>query len=146
MSVEDSSDGSLSAAERERVVAALEEAPVSFAVLFGSAGRGEMTEESDLDIAVEFDGLRSSDGGDYNDVYFSLRGDLSAAVSRSVDLVDVHSMSPAFARAALTGGAVLVGEEADRERLVDELAGELPTVEEGYKRVAAAAERLRQGE
>lgn len=144
MSAEDSSEGSLPAAERERLVTTLEDAPVSFAMVFGSAGRGEMTERSDIDIAVEFDGLRSSDDG-YSDVYFSLCGDLSAAVSRSVDLVDVHSMSPTFARVALTSGEVLVGNEADREQFVDELAGELPTVEEAHERVAAAAERLRQG-
>lgn len=67
MSSENSPEGRLPAAERERLVATLEAAPVSFAMVFGSAGRGELTDRSDLDIAVEFDGLRSSDDG-YSDV------------------------------------------------------------------------------
>lgn len=46
---------------------------------------------------------------------------------------------------ALTDGAVLVGDEADREQFVGELAGELPTVGEAHERVAAAVERLQQG-
>ena len=145
MSHDDRPETRLDDAVRERLERALAEHPVSFAMLFGSAGRGTMSDTSDLELAVEFESLRPSDDG-YGQVYLEPISAVDNAVSRSVDVVDVHSMPPAFARAAFDHGEILVGSEAQRERLERELAGEASTVADAHERVAAAANRLREGQ
>ena len=145
MSRDDRPEARFDEAVRERLERVLTEHPVSFAMLFGSAGRGTMSNTSDLDIAVEFESLRPSDDG-YSQVYLELTAAVDDAISRSVDVIDIHSMSPAFARAAFNHGEVLVGSEAQRERLERELAGEASTVADAHERVVAAANRLREGQ
>lgn len=115
--------------------------PVEFAVVFGSVAQGTSTDESDLDIAVEFEDLHPGDTG-YSDAYLRLRSGLDGAVSADIDLIDVHSMTPRFARVVFDTDEILIGTEARRDELKRELAGELLSVEEARERVSAAVARL----
>ena len=122
----------------------LEGHPVSFAMVFGSAARGAMDDRSDIDVAVEFADHRP--GGDgYSDVYLRLVSDLDDALPTGVDVVDVHSMPPQFARVAFDDGDVIVGTNSRRRELEREVAGDPPSRRNARDRVAAAVERLREG-
>jgi len=97
--------------------------PVCLAVLFGSRATGRTHEESDVDIAVELGGLGPGSPG-FNDAFFTLSADLSAALGTDdVDLLDVHMLSPGVAKAVLEDGVVLL-RSPDR---VAELCETLPT-------------------
>ncbi|MCL2486754.1 MAG: nucleotidyltransferase family protein [Oscillospiraceae bacterium] len=61
--------------------------PVKRAALFGSVARGDMTEQSDVDMLVEF--LPDTRGLDF----FGLRVDLEDAFGRSVDLITWGALS-----------------------------------------------------
>ena len=61
--------------------------PVKRAALFGSAARGDMNENSDVDILVEF--LPDTRGL----VFFGLRIDLEEALGRPVDLVTFNALT-----------------------------------------------------
>jgi predicted nucleotidyltransferase len=63
--------------------------PVKRAALFGSAARGDMNENSDVDILVEF--LPDTRGL----VFFGLRVDLEEALGRSVDLITFNALTKA---------------------------------------------------
>lgn len=126
-----------------RIHDVLEGHPVSFALLFGSAAREEPTTPRDVDIVVEFESHRPGDDG-YFERYVALLGDLEAAADSRVDLVDVRSMSPQFARIAFDEGRVLVGTDDRRAALEREFAGEPPSAAEARERVAAVADRLRE--
>jgi predicted nucleotidyltransferase len=56
--------------------------------LFGSAARGELRDDSDVDVLVEFDGPSTFDG------YFSLKDFLEALLGRTVDLVTERGLKP----------------------------------------------------
>ena len=69
--------------------------PVRRAALFGSAARDAMTEQSDIDILIEFLPGRGGVGFEF----FGLQGDLEEALNRRVDLITFHSLArakPAF--------------------------------------------------
>ena len=101
----------------------LEGHPVRLAILFGSRARGDTHSRSDVDIVVEFDGLRPGDER-YNEAFFGLGADLSETLETDdVDLLEVHSLSPPLARAVFEDGILLFG-SAER---VEELREELPT-------------------
>jgi predicted nucleotidyltransferase len=110
-------------------------------MLFGSAGRGTMHERSDVDVAVAFEDVRPTDD-EYSRVYVALLSAVDDALSADVDVVDVHSMTPQFARAAFENGTVVVGSEEQRVELADELAGAATSVDDARCRVAAAVNRL----
>lgn len=78
--------------------------PVRLAILFGSRSRGASSDDSDVDLAVEFDALRPEDDG-YSDVYLGLLAELESVSPADVDLVDVHSMPPPFARSVFDTGS-----------------------------------------
>ena len=122
----------------------LAEHGVSFALLFGSGARGSMDEHSDVDVAIEFADRRPTDAG-YSDAYLRLRSALAESLPTAVDLVDVHSMGPRFASVALEEGTVILGTEARRMALRERYGGESVSLAEARERVAAAAERLREG-
>ena len=95
----------------ERVQNTLQEHPVKLAILFGSHATDTSTPQSDLDIAVAFENVRSSDAT-YNTVFFGLSADLSDILgSDDVDLVDLQSMSPSLLEAVFEHGVLLVGDE-----------------------------------
>jgi len=56
--------------------------------LFGSATRGELRDDSDVDVLVEFDGPATFDG------YFRLKDYLEALLGRTVDLVTERGLKP----------------------------------------------------
>ena len=56
--------------------------------LFGSAARGDLRDDSDVDVLVEFEGPATFDG------YFSLKDYLEALIGRTVDLVTERGLKP----------------------------------------------------
>jgi predicted nucleotidyltransferase len=73
---------------REKALAVLQKNGIKRAAFFGSIVRGEMTNESDIDILVEFEGRKS---------LLDLAGlklDLEDALERSVDLITYRSLHP----------------------------------------------------
>jgi predicted nucleotidyltransferase len=60
--------------------------PVKRAALFGSAARGEITEQSDVDMVVEFlSGARGI-------LFFGLHADLEDVLARHVDLITYDAL------------------------------------------------------
>ncbi|MCL2200772.1 MAG: nucleotidyltransferase family protein [Oscillospiraceae bacterium] len=66
-----------------------EKYPIQKAAFFGSAARGDMNSDSDVDILVEF--LPNTRGL----LFFGLRGDLEEALGCSVDLLTFNALSKA---------------------------------------------------
>lgn len=125
----------------ERVRDVLSSHPVAFAMVFGSRARGAAEADSDVDLAVEFDDVRPAEDG-YSSVYFRLLTDLTDALDAAVDVVDVRSMSPRFARAAFDASTVVYGTEARKRRLADGLTGEPISLNEARTRVSEAVKRM----
>lgn len=117
--------------------------PVSFAMVFGSVARGGSEPPNDIDLAVEFSSLRPGDPG-YNERYFSLIDALETATDSDVDVVDVHTMPPTFARIAFDDGVRIIGSAQRHSELEKQIAGDRPTFEEARERVSNAARRLRE--
>ncbi|MGV8175654.1 MAG: nucleotidyltransferase family protein [Methanothrix sp.] len=72
----------------ERIIDILRKNGVKRASFFGSIVRGEMTEDSDVDLLVEFEGRRS-----LLDLAH-LKNELEDAVNRRVDLLTYKSLHP----------------------------------------------------
>ena len=75
-------------AAREKALEILQKNGIKRAAFFGSIVRGEMTDESDIDILVEFEGRKS---------LLDLAGlklDLEDALQRRVDLLTYRSLHP----------------------------------------------------
>jgi predicted nucleotidyltransferase len=116
---------------------------VGLAIIFGSAARtGD--DRADVDVAVEFVERRPTDEG-YATAYLDLYSALEDELDCPVDLVDVHSTSPSFARVVFDDGVLVLGSRDRLATLRRRLAGEEPSVENAQERVAAAASRLREG-
>ncbi len=93
----------------EGMRAYLEGTEIAFAVLFGSHARGDVSEASDVDVALRFpEGMSAHER-------FRLRNRIDADVQeyadRFVDVSDVDSLPTPVAHAALRDGVVLVGDE-----------------------------------
>ena len=73
---------------RETVLAVLRRNDVKRAAFFGSIVRGEMTDESDVDILVEFAGRKS-----LMDLS-GLKIELEEAIDREVDVLTYASLHP----------------------------------------------------
>lgn len=73
---------------REKIIDILRRNGVKKASFFGSIARGEMTDESDVDLLVEFEGRRS-----LLDLAH-LKNELEDAVDRRVDLLTYKSLHP----------------------------------------------------
>ena len=73
---------------REKILDALKQNDVKRASLFGSAVRGELTDESDIDILVEFEGRKS-----LLDLV-SLKLELEEMLKRKVDVLTYNSLHP----------------------------------------------------
>lgn len=122
----------------ERIVAVLEPRPdVVGAYLFGSRGRGEETQGSDVDVAVLFDGPADLER------VIALEDELERALGLSVDLVDVARAGAFLALDAIRGERIF---ERDGRRL-DEFdlyvlrrAGDLAHFERERRRVLLAVE------
>ncbi|WP_254543196.1 type VII toxin-antitoxin system MntA family adenylyltransferase antitoxin [Halomarina pelagica] len=134
-------DSTLDDEVRERLRDVLSRHPITFAIVFGSTARGTATGNSDIDIAVAFEDIRPDDTG-YSRVYLRLSTDLADALATDVDIVDVYSMSPRFARAVFDSGDLLIGTEEKRRALETELAGEPISLDEASERISAAVDRM----
>jgi predicted nucleotidyltransferase len=75
-------------AVREKVLQVLQKNDVKRAAFFGSIVRGEMTEESDIDILIEFEGRKS-----LLDLAH-LKNELEDSINRRVDLLTYRSLHP----------------------------------------------------
>jgi predicted nucleotidyltransferase len=73
---------------REMIIDILRRNDVKRASFFGSIVRGEMTEDSDVDLLVEFEGKRS-----LLDLAH-LKNELEDAINRRVDLLTYRSLHP----------------------------------------------------
>lgn len=73
---------------REKIIGILHRNDVKKASFFGSIVRGEMTEESDVDLLVEFKGKKS-----LLDIAH-LKNELEDAISRRVDVLTYKSLHP----------------------------------------------------
>ncbi len=117
----------------EEVVTQVVEAyPVELAVLFGSYARGTETPESDIDVAVAFDGDRSPQER------LELRIDLVVELTKAlemdaVDVADFESIRPDIGIAALQTGTVLVGENDQVQHLLGDFEQEVTTDEETHE-------------
>lgn len=130
--------GTLSEEVREAVVARLERAPVSLAVLFGSYATDDATEGSDIDIAVNYD----TESERVTESYVSLVADLTRILGRDdIDVVRLSAVDPRIAVDALKRGELLVGSAADADRLRERFEHERRQHEERVRSRIADAER-----
>ncbi len=91
---------------RERVAHLLKTFPeVRLATLFGSAVRGRLTAQSDLDIAVAADRKLSVEQR------VRLAHSLAAALGREIDLIDLQDVSGLILEQALCRGEVILNED-----------------------------------
>ena len=67
----------------------LSSVPIDRAWLFGSFARGEETEDSDIDILVQF-----TNGAKLGWQYFHIINDLESLAKRRIDLVEVSTLDP----------------------------------------------------
>lgn len=109
--------------------------PIRLAVLFGSHARGTQTAESDVDVAVAFDGSLSPEAR------HRARLDLTVALMEAletddVDVLDLETLPPAVGASALRTGIVLVGDP--------DLAAELAAQFEDRVTSRTHEERMRQ--
>ena len=73
---------------KEKILNALKQNDVKRAALFGSVVRGELTDESDIDILVEFKGRKS-----LLDLV-GLKLELEEMLKRKVDILTYNSLHP----------------------------------------------------
>ena len=88
----------------------IREHPIQIGLLFGSQASGETHSESDIDIAVEFEGVEPTDS-DYNEVFFGVSADLSEVLETDdIDLIDLQRASPELVESIFEQGILLVGD------------------------------------
>lgn len=115
---------------------------VQLAILFGSHATGTAHSASDIDIAVEFDATRPSDSK-YNDVFFGLSADLSDTLNTDdVDLVDLHTVSPAVAKSIFDNGILLVGEQTYAATLRQQITAADVEIQSPRERLDAALTQI----
>lgn len=86
---------------KRKITPVLQRYPVKRAALFGSVVRGEMQEESDIDILVEIDkSLNLLD-------FIGIKQEIEDVLERRVDLVEYETIKP-LVRAAVLKEQVLI--------------------------------------
>lgn len=89
--------------------------------IFGSAARGEMRSESDIDLLVEF---LPGAGADLVD-YAALMLDLSRLIGRKVDLVSRKGLKPLIRASVLKEARLLYADAAHERKTAHELLDRL---------------------
>ena len=85
---------------------------IRLAILFGSLAKGRATPESDLDLAVLMDVSLSAE------TKMALIGDLSQAMGRPVDLIDLSVTGEPILGQILKYGVRLLGSDTDYAELI----------------------------
>ena len=85
---------------------------IRLAILFGSLAKGRATPESDLDLAVLMDVSLSAE------TKMALIGDLSQAMGRPVDLIDLRVTGEPILGQILKYGVRLLGSDTDYAELI----------------------------
>lgn len=126
----------------ERVRHTLQKHPVKLAILFGSHATNTSTPQSDIDIAVAFEDVRSIEPS-YNTEFFGLSADLSDTLgSDDVDVADLRSMSSSLRKSIFEHGVLLVGDEETAIRMRHELMESSATERTPQDRLDAALARI----
>lgn len=85
---------------------------IRLAILFGSLAKGRATPQSDLDLAVLMGAPLSAE------TKMALIGDLSQAIGRPVDLVDLRMVGEPLVGQILKHGVRLFGSDSDYAELI----------------------------
>jgi len=85
---------------------------IRLAILFGSLAKGRATPESDLDLAVLMDVSLSAE------TKMALIGDLSQAMGRPVDLIDLRVTGEPILGQILKYGVRLLGSDTDYAEII----------------------------
>lgn len=85
---------------------------IRLAILFGSLAQGRATPESDLDLAVLMEAPLSAE------TKMALIDDLSQAVGRPVDLIDLRTTGESVLGQVLKHGVRLLGSDSDYAELI----------------------------
>ena len=126
----------------EAIETVLREHPVRLAILFGSHATGTTHETGDIDLAVEFDDHRPSDMN-YSSVFLGLGVDLTSALGTDdVDVVDLHTTSPSFARAIFENGILLIGDQEHAVELRHQLTDTDRDQQSPHEQIEAALGRM----
>ena len=72
---------------------------------FGSVNKISFTQESDIDLMVDFD---TNDPLEYADRYFDLKFELERILNRSIDLLENKSIRNPFLRANIDKSKILI--------------------------------------
>jgi len=127
-----------------RLRSRLDDAPVRVAILFGSRATDRAHARSDIDIAVEFEGIEPGDS-EYNETFLGLSADLSELLETDdLDLVDIHSLSPSFVRSVFDTGVLLLGTERRVETLRTALVSDDSDERSPHERFDDALRRIDQ--
>ncbi len=99
----------------EQAIAALARHPgIELAIVFGSAVRGEVRRDSDLDIAIRKGApLNASEK-------MQLIAELAAATGRPVDLIDLHTVGEPLLGQILKHGKMIRGDTAGMAELMQQ--------------------------
>ena len=97
--------------------------PVSVGLLFGSQAREATHDRSDVDVAVAFEEETTG----HFEAQLTLGGDLALALGTDdVDIVDLRRAPPSLVRAVFRDGDLLVGTQAEANRLKKALLEDAP--------------------
>ncbi len=85
---------------------------IRMAILFGSLAKGRATPQSDLDLAIQMDAPLTAQAK------MALIGELSQAIGRPVDLIDLRVAGEPLLGQILKHGARLLGSDSDYAELL----------------------------
>ncbi|NDP47086.1 MAG: nucleotidyltransferase domain-containing protein [Sulfuriferula multivorans] len=85
---------------------------IRMAILFGSLAKGCATPQSDLDLAIQMDAPLTAEAK------MALIGELSQAIGRPVDLIDLRVAGEPLLGQILKHGARLLGSDSDYAELL----------------------------
>ena len=78
---------------------------------FGSVTRDDFSEDSDIDLVVDFD---ESDPYKYTDLYFNLKDKLEKFLKKKVDLIEERGIKNRFFKQELNKTKVLIYESQNK--------------------------------
>jgi len=107
-------DGPTDVADSSRIARVVEKYPIQLGVLFGSQLHGTATAQSDIDVAVAFEGEMPASRR--LEKRIELTTDLMTTLGTdAVDVTDLDAVTPAVGRDAMETGQLLVGNRSTLE-------------------------------